>query len=85
MYVAGVPDQPAARPSSADPQETTFVFDVEYAYARPPSAQHRRTHRIVIVHPTDDMLAARLRADQWIASHPGVVMPTGSTLIAAYI
>jgi hypothetical protein len=51
-----------------------------YAVARPPTPRNIRHSTITV--EADTELAGRLLADQWTANKPGVVMPTGSEIVA---
>lgn len=58
----------------------TATIRVGFAIARPPSPRNIRFSTITV--EAESELAARLLADQWTASRPGVVMPTSSEILA---
>lgn len=58
----------------------TVTVRVGFAIARPPTPRNIRFSTITV--EAESEIAARLLADQWVASRPGVVMPTGSEILA---
>lgn len=64
--------------------DITFTFDVAFTTHRPVRPDEH-THRLTWTTLDRGLAAAHLQAAQWVASRPGVVMVTRTTLVDAVL